>query len=68
MEVKRSLRKDKRDLMKSVAREAKDTAQQDQMKGVYEATRRLCNEGPRKVGMVKTKESKVKARLQIKAL
>ena len=41
------------------------------MKGVYEATRRLCNEGPRKTGMVKnkegkllTKEGEVKARWQ----
>ena len=41
------------------------------MKEVHEATRRLYNEGPRKVGMVKskearllTKEGKVKARWQ----
>ena len=41
------------------------------MKGLYEATRRLCNEEPKKVGMVKskegrllTKEGEVKARLQ----
>ena len=42
-----------------------------QMRRVYEATRRLCNEGPRKAGMVKnkegkllTKEGEVKARWQ----
>ena len=29
------------------------------MKGIYEATRRLCNEGPRKAGMVKNKEGKI---------
>ena len=29
------------------------------MKGVYEATRKLCNEGPRKAGMVKNKEGKL---------
>ena len=29
------------------------------MKGVYEATSRLCNEGPRKVGMVKSKEGRL---------
>ena len=41
------------------------------MKGVYEATRRLCDKVPRKTGMVKnkegkllTKESEVKARWQ----
>ena len=41
------------------------------MKGVYEATRGLCNEGPRNIGMVKnregkllTKEGEVKARWQ----
>ena len=41
------------------------------MKGVYEATRKLCNKGPRKAGMVKnkdgnllTKEGEVKARWQ----
>ena len=41
------------------------------MRRVYEATRRLCNEGPGKAGMVKnkegkllTKEGEVKARWQ----
>ena len=41
------------------------------MKGVYEATRRLCNEGPRNVGVVKneegtllTKEGEIKTRWQ----
>lgn len=29
------------------------------MKGVYEATRRICNEGPRKVEMVKSKEGRL---------
>ena len=58
-EVKRSLRKDKRDWINGVAQEAEDAASQGQMKGVYEATRRLCNEGPRKTGMVKNKEGKL---------
>ena len=58
-EVKRSLRKDKRDWINGVAQEAEDAASQGQMKGVYEATRRLCNEGPRKAGMVKSKEGKL---------
>ena len=68
-EVKRSLRKDKRDWINGVAREAEEAASQGQLKGVYEATRRLCNEGPRKAGMVKsiegkllTKEDEAKAR------
>ena len=40
-EVKRSLRKVKRDWMNSVAHEAEDAGQQGQMKGVYEADSRL---------------------------
>ena len=70
-EVKRSLRKDKRDWINGVAQEAEDAVSQGQIKGVYEATRKLCNEGPRKAGMVKnkegkllTKEGEVKARWQ----
>ena len=56
--------------MNSVAHEDEDAAQQGQMKGVYEAARRLWNEGPKKVGMVTskerllTKEGEVKARWQ----
>jgi len=68
-EKKRSLRKDKRDWVNNVAQEAEDAAQQGKMKGVYKATRRLCNEGPKKVAMVKgkdrrllTKEDEVKDR------
>jgi len=52
-EIKRSLRKDKRDWVNNVAQEAEDAARPGQMKGVYEATRRLCNERPKKVAMVK---------------
>ena len=29
------------------------------MKGVYEATKSLCNHRPRKVGMVKSKEGRL---------
>ena len=60
-EVKRSLRKDKRDWINGVshAQEAEDAASQGQIKGIYEATRRLCNGGPRKAGMVKNKEGKI---------
>ena len=28
------------------------------MKGVYEGTKRLCNEGPKRMGMVKSKEGR----------
>ena len=65
----RSLRKDKRDWMNSVAHEAEDAGQQGQLKGVYEAAR-PWNEAPKNVGMVKskerlpTKEGEVKARWQ----
>ena len=58
-EVKRSLRKDKRDWINDVAQEAEDAASQGQMKRVYEATSRLCNKGLRKAGMVKSKEGKL---------
>ena len=64
-EVKRSLRKDKRDWINGVAQEAEDATSQGQMK-VYEATRRLCNEGPRKAGMVKNKEGKLLTKLKVK--
>ena len=57
--MKRSLRKDKRDWINGVAREAEEAASLGQLKGVYVATRRLCNEGPRKAGMVKSKEGKL---------
>ena len=59
-EVKRSLRKDKRDWRNGVAQEAEDAASQGQMQGVYESTRQLYNEGPRKAGMVKNKEGKAR--------
>ena len=58
--MKRSLRKDKRDWRNGVAQEAEDAASQGQMQGVYESTRKLYNEGPRKAGMVKNKEGKAR--------
>ena len=66
--MKRSLRKGKRDWINGVAKEAEDAASQGQMKGVYEATRKLCNKGPRKAGMVKSKEGKLLTKVgEIKA-
>ena len=47
-EVKRSLRKDKRDWINGVVQEAEDAVSQGQMKGVYEATRELCKRRAKK--------------------
>ena len=59
-EVKRSLKKDKRrDSISIVSHEAEDTAQQGEMKGVYEATKSLYNEGPGKVPMLKSREGRL---------
>ena len=58
-EVKSSLRKDKREWANNIAQEAEDAARQGQMKGVYEATRKLCSERPKRVDMVKDREGKL---------
>ena len=58
-EVKSSLRKDEREWANNIAQEAEDTARQGQMKGVYEATRKLCNKRPKRVDMVKDREGKL---------
>lgn len=62
--MKRSLRKGKRDWINSRAHVAEDAAQQGQMKGVHDTTKKLCNEKQRKVRMVRRKEGRllVKAR------
>ena len=49
MEVKRSLRKDKREWANSIGQEAEDTAKRGQMKSVYDATRRICSEPTKKL-------------------
>ena len=54
-EVKRSVRKDKREWVEHIAREAEDAAGQGNMKVVYEATKKLRNEKPRHIDMVKVK-------------
>ena len=68
-EVKRSTRQDKRNWADNIAKEAQDAAEMGQMKTVYEATRKLCNDFPKKIGMVKdndgnllTDEHKIKDR------
>ena len=58
-EVKSSLWEDKREWTNNIAQEAEDAARQGEMKGVYEATRRLCNERPKQVDMVKDREGKL---------
>ena len=58
-EVKSSLRKDKREWANNNAQEADNTARRGQMKGVYEATRKLCNERPKRVDMVKDRKGKL---------
>ena len=55
-EVKRSVRKDKREWAEHIAREAENAASQGNIKGVYEATKKLCNEKPRHNDMVRDKD------------
>ena len=48
--MKKRLRKDKREWANNIANEAEDAAKCGQMKDVYDATRRLCSEPPKKIG------------------
>lgn len=59
MEVKRSLRKDKRAWANNIAQQAEDVAKRGQMKSVYDATRRLCSEPPKKIDVVRNKAGKL---------
>ena len=52
--VKRSLRRDKREWAYDIAKEAENAANVGNMKGVYNATRKLCNDRPKNITMVKT--------------
>ena len=56
LEVKKSLRKDKREWANNIAQEAEDAAKCGQIKDVYDATRRLCSEPPKKIDMVRNSE------------
>ena len=58
-EVKRSLNRDKREWANSFAQEAKNAAKLGQMKGVYDATRKLCNELPKKIDVVRSRDGKM---------
>ena len=58
-EVKRSLKRDKREWANGIAQEAENAAKLGQMKGVYDATRKLCNQPPKKIDMVRNKDGKM---------
>ena len=57
--VKRSLRRDKREWANDIAKEAEGAAAVGNMKGVYDATRKLCNDRPKNITMVKDKEARL---------
>ena len=57
--VKRSLRKDKRQWANDIAKEAESAAKLGNMKGVYDATRKLCNDRPKNITMVKDREGRL---------
>ena len=56
LEVKKSLRKDKREWANNIAEEAEDATKCGQMKDVYDATRRLCSKAPKNIDMVRSNE------------
>ena len=59
VEVKRSIRRDKRKWMDNIAAEAEKCASLGQMKGVYDGLKKLCNDRPRTVDAVKDKAGKL---------
>ena len=58
-EVKRSLRADKREWANVLAREAEEAARNGNLKEVYEVTKTLCNDLPRRMNMVKDQDGKL---------
>ena len=58
-QVKRILRRDKRDRINKIAQDAEDAARQGQMKAVYDSTKKLCNDRPKRVDMVKSKDGRL---------
>ena len=58
-EVKHSMRQDKRAWMEDIVKEAEENAQNGNMKGVYDATRKICNVFPKTSGAVKNKEGSI---------
>ena len=59
IQVKSSVRKDKKELANNIAQKAEGAASKGQMEGVYEATRKLCNDRPKRVDMGKSREGKL---------
>ena len=51
----------KKEWANNVAQEAEDAVKRGKMKGVYEATRRLCSEPPKGIDMVRNKAGKLLA-------
>ena len=51
--VKRSLRRDKREWANDIAKEAEGAAAVRNMRGVYDAKGKLCNDRPKNITMVK---------------
>ncbi len=58
-EVKRSLRADKREWANALAREAEEAARNGNLKEVYEVTKTLCNDRPRRMNMVRDQDGKL---------
>ena len=59
IEVKRALRRDKREWMDKIATEAEEAAARGHMKAVYDAAKTLCNTRPRTMDAVKDKHGKL---------
>ena len=57
--VKRSMRRDRRQWLDKLAEEAETSARCGNMKGVYDITKRLCNDKPKQVDNVKDKNGKL---------
>lgn len=58
-ETKRSLRKDKEEWMEGLAQEAEDSMQCGNLKGVYSATKKLCNQHTKKMDSVRSKDGRL---------
>ena len=58
-DVKKSMRRDKRQWFDNMASEAETAANNGNMRKVYETTRQMCNEGARKAGLVKSKDGEI---------
>ena len=60
-EVKRSLRKNKREWANGIAQEDDDSAKLGQMKAAYDVARKLCFEQPKRIDIVRSKDGKLLA-------